>query len=217
MAGPMRVSTLIVLALAIGLATAAWLLRPAPVQAGAAGFPAWTALSELDPPPPPPPDPCLDGATQPFSPTRIDIENVDDDLEIMALPRDSRNTPSTTPFSKKFAVAWDRPPGIMPGSSAGNVILNAHTFPDGSALGNAMLANVQEGNIFRLENDETHLCYRITKRVHTSGYVVYPGFYDTEGPPQVAFLVCSGTRLGPGHWTHREIWFASPVQSSAAT
>jgi len=28
----------------------------------------------------------------------------------------------------------------------------------------------------------------------------------------VVIVVCSGERLGPGDWTHRTLWFASPVR-----
>ena len=38
-----------------------------------------------------------------------------------------------------------------------------------------------------------------------------PRYYSRDGAPQLAILACSGTRLGPGIWTKRTVWFASPV------
>ena len=37
-----------------------------------------------------------------------------------------------------------------------------------------------------------------------------PRYSVTDGPPQLAIVVCSGRRLGPGVWTKRTVWFASP-------
>jgi hypothetical protein len=55
------------------------------------------------------------------------------------------------------------------------------------------------------------LCYRVTERIEVP---VKPGllrYYATDGPPQLAIVVCSGRRLGPGEWTKRTVWFASPA------
>ena len=54
---------------------------------------------------------------------------------------------------------------------------------------------------------------RSTKRIEVLDADGYPPYYEREGPPQIAIIVCSGRRLGPGHWTHRTIWFAKPVQA----
>jgi len=37
-------------------------------------------------------------------------------------------------------------------------------------------------------------------------------YYNSTGQPQLAIIVCSGQRLGPGVWTRRTLWFASPVR-----
>ncbi len=39
----------------------------------------------------------------------------------------------------------------------------------------------------------------------------YPPYYDADGPPRVAIIVCSGTRTGPGEWSHRTIWFGRAI------
>ena len=48
----------------------------------------------------------------------------------------------------------------------------------------------------------------VTSRVLASEGL--PRYYDTDGPPQIAIVVCSGRRLGPGNWEKRTVWFASP-------
>jgi hypothetical protein len=158
------------------------------------------------------PDSCENGATKPFTPTSIDIQDVRDELPILALARDGNDVPGVAPINAGDAVAWDRPPrGLQPGSPRGNVLLNAHTGLNAASLGNAMLATVDVGDVIKLRNSETHLCYRITERVEVSAYKGYKPFYAEDGPPQFAFVVCSGERLGPGEWTKRTIWFGSPI------
>ncbi|HJR89820.1 MAG TPA: class F sortase [Aeromicrobium sp.] len=167
--------------------------------------------------PGPIPDACKNGATEPFTPTSIDIQDVRTELPILALARDANDVPGVAPVTAGDAVAWDRPPrGLPPGSSRGNVLLNAHTSFDTTALGNAMLRDVDVGDVIRLSNSETHLCYRVTKRVEVSVHQQYEPFYAEDGPPQFAFIVCSGKRLGPGEWTKRTLWFGSPIGTNVA-
>jgi hypothetical protein len=161
------------------------------------------------------PDSCENGATRPFTPTSIDIQGVRRNLPILAMARDVNGVPGVPPpINGGNTVAWDRPPrGLQPGSPRGNVLLNAHTGRalDGTALGNEMLAKVDVGDVIKLRDNATHLCYRITKRVEVSVDEEYKPFYAEDGPPQFAFIVCSGERIGPGEWTKRTIWFGSPI------
>jgi sortase (surface protein transpeptidase) len=110
----------------------------------------------------------------------------------------------------KSVFAWDREQGIRPGDPAGNVLLNAHTWPDGSALGNHLLAGLQRGDRIVVTGTNARLCYRVTERVEVPAEREMPRYYTTDGPPQLAIVVCSGRRLGPGTWEKRTLWFASP-------
>lgn len=153
---------------------------------------------------------CEGSATGPFVPTSVTISGVVDDARVLALPRDKNNVPGTPPTSAKHAFAWDRP-GIKPGSDHGNVLLNAHTWPDGSAVGNTMLDKLDDGDRIVLRGGESTMCFTVTKRVEVLAEDGYAPYYDRTGSPQVALIVCSGKRLGPGVWTHRTIWFAEPT------
>ena len=160
---------------------------------------------------------CPTTTVKPFTPTSMAVPGVDSHIRVVALPRDARDVPSTPPVTNagKRQVAWDRPPGIRPGSKHGNVLLNAHTFPDGSALGNDLLEHLQEGDRVRLRGGSTTLCYRVTERVEVEAAGGFPRYYERDGKPQIALIVCSGRRLGPGEWTHRTIWFAEPWSDAA--
>ena len=106
--------------------------------------------------------------------------------------------------------AWDREQGISPGDRRGNVLLNAHTWPDGSALGNRLLTSLDRGDRIRVRGAKSQLCYRVTERVEVLAKDGLPRYYAKTGRPQLAIVVCSGRRLGPGVWEKRTIWFASP-------
>jgi hypothetical protein len=164
------------------------------------------------------PKPCYRPATAPFTPTRITGPGVVRNATVLSLPRDSANVPQAPPISDvgKTEFAWSRPPDPMPGTAKGNVLINAHTWPDGTALGNKLLEGLQLGDRIVVHGRSADgraqtLCYRVTKRdviVASDGSWEY---YEREGPPQLALIVCSPPRLGPGNWLHRTIWYAAPL------
>ncbi len=153
-------------------------------------------------------------AKHPFPPRSVTIPGVDKHTTVLALRRDSRGVPRTPPISDrgKWQFAWDKPSGIGPGSERGNVKFNAHTYPDGSALGNRLLGQLHVGQrIIVFGPKGQRFCYEVTKRIEVSGDRPYHPYFSTRGKPQLAILVCSGVRRGPGDWAKRTIWYASPV------
>jgi sortase family protein len=148
-----------------------------------------------------------------FRPRRITVPGVTRDAVVVAPPREADGVPGAPPLtsSGKTEFAWDREQGIRPGDSAGNVLLNAHTWPDGSAVGNRLLATLHRGDRIVVRGDTERLCYRVTERVEVLATRGLKRYYTRDGPPQLALVVCSGRRLGPGVWTKRTVWFASPA------
>ena len=164
------------------------------------------------------PKPCYRQATSPFTPTHITVPGITRDATVLALPRDSANVPQAPPVSAagKTQFAWSIAPDPMPGEAKGNVLMNAHTWPDGTAMGNKLLAGLQVGDRLILRGHSADgkrqtLCYEVTKRdviLAANGSYEY---YERNGPPQIALIVCSPPRLGPGNWQNRTIWYASPL------
>jgi LPXTG-site transpeptidase (sortase) family protein len=155
---------------------------------------------------------CGNPATKPFVPKQISVAGVTSRAQVLALPRDANNVPRAPALSAlgKTQFAWDAPT-IKPGEKKGNVLINAHTWPDGTALGNHLLEHLQVGDRIVVHGKHAELCYRVTKRtviVASNGSAEY---YVQNGPPQLALIVCSPPRLGPGNWYHRTIWYASPI------
>lgn len=164
------------------------------------------------PVPTPTPVPTCSTADKHFVPTEVSIPGVDRTISVLALPREPNGLPGTPPLTTtgKLSMAFDLDNGIKPGDAKGNVLLNAHTYPDGSALGNKLLANLEKGDRIVVRGAIGHICYDVTKRIEVPAGVYKP-YFDKKGAPQIAIVVCSGQRLGPGVWTKRTIWFASPI------
>jgi hypothetical protein len=157
--------------------------------------------------------PQCDHVRHRFRPTTISVPGVTGGAAVITPPRDANDIPGTPPISGagKVLFAMDLAQGVLPGDPAGNVLLNAHTWPDGTALGNHLLAGLHRGDRIVVHGGTSRLCYRVTERVQVLAVDGLPRYYDKHGPPRLAILVCSGRRLGPGDWTHRTVWFASPA------
>jgi len=221
----------------VPLAIGAWLLRPdSPVTpSGAAPAPTSTSTSTptatepVSPPTSPVssaptkrPSPtastaaasvdCDHPAAGAFSPSRISIPQVTGGAPVLALGYDARGVPGVPPLTSEGKTEFAWVPEIRPGSDSGNVLLNAHTWPDGTALGNHLLAGLQTGSRIVVHGQQGEaLCYRVTDRVEVAATASVPAYFATDGPPQLAIIVCSGIRRGPGDWTERTIWYASPL------
>jgi hypothetical protein len=164
-------------------------------------------------PEPTPTKPTCSTAHQPFVPYEMNIEDVADGIPVIAVHRVNGH-PGTPPLTNqgKRQVAFDLDSGTRPGDPSGNSLFNAHTYPDGSALGNRLLAALQRGDRIVVRGDTGRLCYKVTDRVEVSEYDTGKRYYAQNGRPQLAIVACSGRRLGPEHWTKRTIWYASPVK-----
>jgi hypothetical protein len=145
------------------------------------------------------------------------VQRVGKRIGVLALGRDRYGVPHEPPLtsSGKRVFGWDKK-GPKPGSRRGNVRFNAHTWPDGSALGNRLLANLWVGQVIVLRNAYGKgVCYRVSKRVQVlpRSYEARVSYYRTRGKPKLAIVVCSPPRLGPGNWKYRTIWYAKPFTS----
>jgi hypothetical protein len=156
---------------------------------------------------------CLSPARRGFTPLTATVAHVGRNIPVLAMGRLRGGVPSPPPLttSGKHSYAWDKA-GPKPGSARGNVRFNAHTYPDGSALGNRMLSRLKVGARIILYGNGVALCYKVTRRITTTPRHL-GGYYSTTGPPKLAIVVCSGKRLGPGNWTNRTIWYAKPSTS----
>ncbi|MBM0128176.1 class F sortase [Pimelobacter simplex] len=149
----------------------------------------------------------------PFVPTVATIPAIDRSVGVVGVRRTAAGAVGSPPLSKrgKWLIGLD--PQAWPGDGEGTVIMTAHTWPDGSALGNALLGSLRAGDRLVLgDGDGAAACYQVTKRrKYGASRVPRKKAFRWWGPEQVVIVVCSGKRLGPGRWTHRTIWYATPV------
>lgn len=147
-----------------------------------------------------------------FVPTRASIPAIGRTVRVIQVRRTSRNQVGAGPVTEagKWLMAMD--PHNRPASRRGSVLLSAHTWPDGSALGNALLRNLHEGEgvVMRRKNG-VRACYRVTKRTSYPAKKVPRSALRSTGPERLVIVACSGKRLGPGKWTRRTLWYASPM------
>ncbi len=171
-----------------------------------------TLAGHVTPATPSPRSTTCDQVPEAFDPRTITVPSVTRRASVVTPPRDAQGVPGVPPLTDagKTVFAWDRQQGTRPGDAAGNVLLNAHTWPDGTALGNRLLAGLHRGDRVVVFGTKARLCYRVTERVEVRADQGMPRYYATDGSPQLAILVCSGRRLGPGVWEKRTVWFASP-------
>lgn len=152
-----------------------------------------------------------------FVPTRASIPALDRTLRVVQVKRRSNGAVGAGPVTDegKWLMAMD--PQTKPASRKGSVILSGHTWPDGSALGNALLRNLREGHrIALIGNDGKRACYKITERAqYAVRDVPNNKAFRYWGREQVVIVTCSGKRLGPGNWSHRTIWYGVPVTPTA--
>lgn len=157
--------------------------------------------------------PACPATARPFEPTSIDVRGVGRQIAVLTPPRDAQGVPGTPPLTTagKRVFAFDRGQGVRPGDRRGNVLLNAHTYPDGSALGNDLLRSTTKGDRIVVHGAAgRRLCYTVREVTQVRASQGFPAYYATAGRPQLAIIVCSGRRLGPGEWEDRTIFFASP-------
>jgi hypothetical protein len=157
---------------------------------------------------------CVDAGKR-FRPTSLGIEGVTRAARVLHLGRDGANVPKAPPLSSsgKRLLAWDAQDAIRAGARRGVAKLNAHTYPDGSALGNDLINRLQVGDRLTARGSSGQVrCYRVVDRVQITAERRYARYYRTDGPHRLAIAVCSGVRRGPGDWSHRTLWFAKRVR-----
>lgn len=185
---------------AVVMATSSWLVGGDAVAqpVSAAGTTSTAAAS------------CPSKVSKWFTPKRITIPNITTRARVIMPRRLAGRVPGDPPLTAagKEMFAFDKYSGIYPGFPFGVVRMNAHVWPDGSAVGNRMLKRLKVGNRIVVLGETKKLCYRVTQKVTVDASKTYLPYYRQDGKPRLGIVVCSGKRLGPGVWTKRTIWFA---------
>ncbi len=157
---------------------------------------------------------CPTTLSKPLTPKRITVQGVTTKAKVIMPKRLAGRVPGDPPLTEagKEMFAFDKYTGIYPGTPFGVVRMNAHVWPDGSAVGNRMLKNLKIGNRIVVFGLTKKICYRVVDKVVVDASKTLLRYYRTDGKPRLGIVVCSGKRLGPGNWTKRTVWFAKPAR-----
>lgn len=150
-----------------------------------------------------------------FVPVEAALPALGRSVRVIQVPR-SRGAVGAGPVTErgKWLMAMD--PQTRPGSGRGTVILSGHAWPDGSALGNAMVRDLQVGDHVKLRGKKgQRACYQINERAsYRANKVPLRKVFRPRASERLVIVTCSGKRLGPGHWTRRTVWYAAPYTSA---
>lgn len=140
-------------------------------------------------------------------------------MPMLELGKAADGSPATPPGNDGYTIAWyDQGPQV--GSASGHVILTAHTFRYGGALGNELNSGLlSEGDIFRISDGSGQtVCYRFSHalKVLVDDYdPTSDVLYDASGAPQLVLVVCADYPLtGHGEPQARALYYADLVRSA---
>lgn len=145
-------------------------------------------------------------------PTRFVVSRMGVDVPMMNVGKDENGKPGAPPKSAAYAVAWyNRSSEVA--SKQGNVMLTAHTYRNGQALGNDLVKGLQPGDVIKISDKSgAQACYTYTgkRKVDVKTYDAKSGwFYNPTGPAQLALMVCWDRNPATGDWDSRYIFYAA--------
>ena len=110
---------------------------------------------------------CPTTLNKPLTPKRITVQGVTTKAKVIMPKRLAGRVPGDPPLTEagKEMFAFDKYTGIYPGTPFGVVRMNAHVWPDGSAVGNRMLKNLKIGNRIVVFGLTKKICYRVVDKV----------------------------------------------------
>lgn len=169
----------------------------------------------------PPPRTCQPGTPKQFIWADMGIKTTFEQVGVNTeLPPDKDgHYPLGDPEDKR-KMGWYKY-GPKPGSGKGNVIIDGHTYRNGTAVFKEDFSSVlKKGSKFTIITAEGSACtYQVTrvfpainKLKEYSRAVDKYNFYATEGPEQVFGVTCSGS-FNSVRGTHEDVtaWIAKPI------
>ena len=157
------------------------------------------------------------------SPTRFVIERMGVESPMMVVGKDADGNPGAPPPSQAYTTAWYNG-SPAPGTTQGNVILTIHTYSKGQALGNDLYGKkgladgkggLREGDLIKISDDQgNQVCYRYndSTKVWVETYEPDSGvFFNPDGPPQLAIMICWDYVPSTNDWDSRIIFYAGLI------
>jgi len=154
---------------------------------------------------------------RPCRPVRFAMTALGIDTSVVALSLTSGGDLGTPSDGDKKSAGWF--PSVLAGAARGTVLMDGHTYHDGSALFTLGFARqVRTGMVMRLSCADGHaFSYRLSEITLDVSPASYPGFvtsralYSADGPAQLVIITCTDYIPAQRVWAHRAILIATPV------
>ena len=158
------------------------------------------------------PEGCATQATA-MTPARMTIPSMDLDTQVLSLGLADDGSIATPPFSQPDAVGWFNQ-GPKPGADKGKVVLTAHTFHAGKALGNKLFEKdhgLKPGALITLRDAQGKVqCFRFTtaQKIAVKDYDPdSTAVYDNLGDPMLAIVICWDYEPATKFWASRIVFY----------
>ncbi len=155
------------------------------------------------------------GAT--LVPAMFTVDSLGISAPVLSVDSDDHDGTMAPPSYQPNTVAWWNE-GPKPGSTKGHVVLTAHTYRNGGALGNELhdsTKGLKPGAILRLSDSSGKtLCYRYQKstKIWAANYDDNSSvIYADDSAPDVVLVVCWDFDRSRETWNSRIVFHASPV------
>ncbi len=156
-------------------------------------------------------------AGQPCRPVRFSMAPLGIDATVVTLSLTAEGDLGTPSDADRRSAGWF--PSVLAGSARGTVLMDGHTYHDGSAIfPTTFKRQVQPGMLMRLACADGHaFSYRVTEVVTDLTPASYPGFvqgrslYAADGPAQLVMVTCTDYLPAQRVWANRAVVVAVPV------
>lgn len=159
----------------------------------------------------------VSGSHQPCRPVRFTMPALGLDASIVSLSLTADGDLGTPRDADRASAGWF--PSVLAGAGRGTVLMDGHTYRDGSALFTvAFKQQVRTGMVMRLTcTDGYAFNYRVSEITLDVSAADYPtvvtsrSLYSAEGPSQLVMVTCTDYLPARQEWANRAIIIATPM------
>jgi sortase (surface protein transpeptidase) len=154
---------------------------------------------------------------QPCRPAGFAMPALGIDTSIVELALAPNGDLGTPPEADRASAGWY--PSVLAGAARGTVLMDGHTYRDGSALFTSTFKEkVRAGMVMRLSCTDGHAFdYQVSEILLDVSTARYPGIvasrelYSADGVSRLVMITCTDYAPATRVWANRAIIVATPV------
>ncbi|WP_404387368.1 sortase domain-bontaining protein [Humibacillus xanthopallidus] len=159
--------------------------------------------------------------TSPCRPTGLLIDALEVDAPVIEIGLERDGSLGVPAERDRRKAGWY--PSVLAGAARGTVLMDGHTYRDGSAIFTTdSTARAELGTVLRLTCDDgSVVSYRLTELRSDLTPETYPDFissrrlYAADGPAQLVMITCTGWNPLRQVWDNRAVLIATPFAASS--